>query len=404
MTVLNERAPTRPVWATPEGRAPYAEMTVGPNRVALLKDGFQAYPAMLDAIAAAKSTICLETYILRDDTTGMRFAHALMERAEAGVHVLVMYDEWGSYLSAETLARLAEAGVRVLAFSPLRFTPKLGRYLARLMRRNHRKSLIVDGVVAFTGGLNISNDYAAIEDGGHSWRDTHVRIVGPSAQELERLFLDTWSRNKGSKIEPGRFARARNPAFTKLRFIGNDFALNRKDIRRAYTDAFNHARSRILLTHAYFIPPAKLLKSLLKSARRGVRVVLIVAAATDVKLVLYAARGLYPKLLRAGVEVYEWQGTVETNSPLVRRVLHAKTAVVDGQWATVGSSNLDPLSLRQNLEVNAIIEDAPFACALERMFQEDLASCSRVTMTTVKSWGWLTRAMSWVAFRVRHWL
>lgn len=388
-------ATTRTIWSTPEGRAPAAEITMGPNRIALLRDGFQAYPAMLDAIALATSTICLETYILRDDTTGLRFIDALIERAEAGVEVLLMYDFWGSTVSEESLARLAGAGVKVKAFGPVPFTARLGRILARLLRRNHRKSLVVDGAIGFTGGLNIADDYAAVEDGGAGWRDTHVRVVGPSALELERLFLSTWRQYRGPPFDARRFDRPAPAAHARLTIVGNDFPLDRKGIRRAYVEAFNRARSSIFLTHAYFLPPAKMLKALLLASRRGVRVAIILAATTDVKLVLFAARGLYAKLLKAGVEVYEWQSG---------RVLHAKTAVSDGLWATVGSSNLDPLSLRQNLEVNAMVIDAEFARALERLFLEDLRQCRRVTHETVRAWGLWTRFLSYIAFKLRHWL
>jgi cardiolipin synthase len=372
-----------------------AEVRVGPNLVALLKDGFQAFPAMLEAIAAAQHTVCLETYILRDDAIGMRFVSALTERARAGVEVLLMYDDWGSDVAEETFEELRRAGVRVLAFRPLRLSHRLGRVLGRLRRRNHRKSLVVDGQVGFTGGLNISDDYSAVVDGGRGWRDTHVRIVGPTAQDLERLFLETWARQKGPKYDAGRFVRTRGAACANIRIVGNDFALDKKAIRRAYTEAFTRAGSHIFLTHAYFLPPAKLLKAIIAAARRGVRVAVILAATTDVPIVLYAARGLYPRLLRAGVEVYEWNNG---------RVLHAKTAVADGLWATVGSSNLDQLSLRQNLEVNAIVLDGPFALALERLFAEDLGQCVRVTRDTVKSWTLFQRAVSWLAFQVRHWL
>lgn len=388
-------ATTRPIWSSPEGRAPWAEVTVGPNRIAILRDGYQAYPAMLAAISQAKSTICLETYILRDDTTGLRFIHALIERAQAGVEVLVMYDFWGSDLSQETLARLAAAGVKVKSFGTVPFTARLGRYLAHLLRRNHRKSLIVDGAVGFTGGLNIANDYAAVEDGGAGWRDTHVRFVGPSALELERLFLVTWRQHRGPSFDTRRFARPAPAAHSRLKIIGNDFPLARKGIRRAYVDAFNRAQKSIYVTNAYFLPPAKMLRALTSAARRGVRVAIILAATTDVKLVLFASRGLYAKLLKAGVEVYEWQSG---------RVLHAKTAVCDRLWATVGSSNLDPLSLRQNLEVNAMVVDAEFALAIERLFLDDLLHCTRVTPEAVRSWGLLTRALSFIAFKLRHWL
>jgi cardiolipin synthase len=377
-----------------DGREPYAELLLGPNRVALLRDGYQAYPAMLAAIAAAQHTITLETYILRDDGTGARFIEALCERARAGVEVLLLFDAWGSSVSDESLAKLREAGVKVKAFLPLRFTLGFKRFASRLMRRNHRKSLVVDGQVGFTGGLNISDEYAAVADGGEGWRDTHLRVEGPSAQELEALFLTTWRRQKGARFDERRFLRGRGAPCSKLAVIGNDFALHQKAIRKAYLEAFGRAGQRIFLTQAYFLPPGKLLKALYRAVRRGVRVAVIVAATTDVKLVLWGARGLYPKLLKNGVEIYEWQG----------RVLHAKTAVVDGIWSTVGSSNLDSLSLRQNLEVNAVVTDAGFAKAMEALFLEDLAHCQRVTMATVKEYGFVRRLLSWLAFQLRHWL
>lgn len=376
-------------------RPPYAEARVGPNRVALLKDGFQAYPAMLQAIAGAKSTICLETYILRDDATGTRFLDALMERARTGVEVLLMYDYWGSDVSDLTLGALRAAGVKVLPFRPWRYLGSFARAFARVRRRNHRKSLIVDGVFGFTGGLNISDDYAAVEDGGQGWRDTHVRIYGPDAASLERLFLTTWQANRGPAFDGPRFRRQRQAGCEKLRVVGNDFALDRKGIRRAYEDAFGKAKERIFVTNAYFLPPAKIIKALVAAARRGVRVGIILAATTDVKLVLYAARGLYPKLLKNKIEVYEWSAG---------RVLHAKTAVVDGLWATVGSSNLDPLSLRQNLEVNAIVVEPGFGASLERLWLEDLSHCVRVTRDTIKEYGLFERLLSWVAYQFRHWL
>jgi cardiolipin synthase len=376
-------------------RPPYAERRVGPNRVALLKDGYQAYPAMLSAIAQAKSTITFETYIIREDGTGTRFIDALIERAKAGVQVLLMYDFWGSEVTEPTLSALRAAGVQVLGFRPWRYLGSLSRAFARVRRRNHRKSLVVDGVVGFTGGLNISDDYAAVEDGGRGWRDTHVRIQGPDAVELERLFLKTWKEHRGPKFDERRFQRPRQAGCEKLRVVGNDFALDRKGIRRAYELAFAQAKDRIFVTNAYFLPPAKIVQALVQAARRGVRVAVILAATTDVKLVLYAARGLYPKLLKNKIEVYEWSSG---------RVLHAKTAVVDGAWATIGSSNLDPLSLRQNLEVNAIVTEAGFASSLEQMFVEDLVHCHRVTKETLAQYGLLERFVSWVAYRLRHWL
>jgi cardiolipin synthase A/B len=374
----------------------YAEVAVGPNRVALLKDGTQAFPAMCEAIAAAKHTICLETYILRDDATGSHFIELLSERAQSGVLVLLMYDFWGSQVSEVTVRAMAAAGITQLAFRPWRPAGgSLARALVRLSRRNHRKTLVVDGRVGFTGGLNLSDDYAAKAEGGSEWRDTHVRIAGPDAAALERMFLKTWTTHRGPKVDAARFKRPAVAGCEQLRIVGNDFALDRKGIRRAYEAAFSAARDRIFITNAYFLPPAKMVRALVAAARAQVRVAIILAGTTDVKLVLYAARGLYAKLLRAGIEVYEWTD---------ERVLHAKTAVVDGRWATVGSSNLDPLSLRNNLECNAVITEPQFAQAMERLFLEDLAHCERVMPQHLARFGWWSRLASWLALKVRHWL
>jgi len=376
-------------------RAPYAEVMVGDERVALLRDGEQAYPAMLAAVAEARRTICFETYILRDDATGQRFLDALVERAHAGVLVLLMFDAWGSRVSDATLERLREAGIVVRPFRPWRFTGSLLRSIAQHRRRNHRKSLVIDGAVAFTGGMNIADDYAPVEDGGAGWRDTHLRIVGPSAERLEALFLETWRRNRGPRVAPERFALRGEPAAAGLRIVGNGFVRDKKQVRAAYLEAFRRATERIFVTNAYFLPPAGVVRELVAAARRGVRVAVVLAATTDVKLVLHAARGLYPKLLRGGIELYEWTDA---------RVLHAKTAVVDGRWTTVGSTNLDPLSLMRNLEVNAIVEDATFGAAAERLFLEDLGGCRRITFDELRRHGPIARALSWLAWRLRLWL
>ena len=373
--------------------ASFAEVTIGTTRAALLKDGLQAFPAMLEAIAAARKTICFETYILCGDVTGKKFAEALKERSRNGVDVNLIFDGWGSSVSDEFLLDLTLNGVRTLNFQPVRFFGRMGRVLARLKRRNHRKSLTVDGVVGFTGGLNISDDYAAVDHGGRGWRDTHVRLEGPVAADLQRLFLQTWRRYRGASIDETRYAQPKVPP-GGVKILGNEFRSDRKHIRTAYVAAMHSAQRNIYLTHAYFVPPSKFVRELTRAARRKVRVAVILAAATDVRLVLWAARGLYSRLLKAGVEVYEWEG----------RILHAKTAVVDGRWSTVGSTNLDSLSLRQNLEVNAVIDDPSFAAAVERMFEEDLPSCTRITREWLRDLPLSERILSWFAFQLRRWL
>ncbi len=376
--------------------APFAELAIGGTKAALLKDGGQVFPAMLAAIASARSTICFETYIIRDDNTGTRFAEALMERARGGVEVNLIFDGWGAQMSQGFLTRLQQAGVRWMNFQPVNVLGPIGKAIARLKRRNHRKALIVDGRIGFTGGLNISDDYAAVADGGAGWRDTHVRLEGPPAADLERLFLQTWQRYRGAPIDPARYQQRppRGAGGPGVRILGNEFRADRKHIREAYTTAMRGAQRTIHLTHAYFLPPSKLLKVMTSAARRGVRVAVILAAATDVRIVLWGARGLYQKLLRAGVEVYEWEG----------RILHAKTAVVDARWATVGSANLDSLSLRQNLEVNAVFDDPAFAEAVERMFEQDLKSCRKITRAWLDDRPLFEQFLSWVAYQLRRWL
>ena len=371
----------------------FAEVTIGNTHVSLLKDGAQAFPSMLAAIASAQRTICFETYILRDDATGTKFAEALKERARNGVEVNLIFDGWGSSVSNRFVLDLSLTGIRTLNFQPVRFFGRFGRAIARLKRRNHRKSLIIDGKVGFTGGLNICDDYASVDHGGRGWRDTHVRIEGPPAADLERLFLETWRRYKGASLDQRRYVReVASPGPVKI--LGNEFRADRKDIRKAYVSAMGSAQQKIYVTNAYFMPPSKFLKTMTKAARNRVRVAVILAASTDVRPVLWAARGLYPRLLRAGVEVYEWEG----------RILHAKTAVVDTRWSTVGSANLDSLSLRQNLEVNAVFEDPQLAAAVERMFEEDLKQCRRITREWLRDRPIAERFLSWFAFQFRRWM
>jgi cardiolipin synthase len=180
---MSDAMKPRLVRPLPPLRPAFADMEVGFHRVTLLRDGEHAYPAMLDAIARAKRYICLETYILRSDKTGERFKKVLVERAKAGVEVSVLYDAWGSSLSALFVQEMKNAGVRMTAFHPLRFSGPRREAFAKMTRRDHKKTLVVDGEVGFTGGLNISDDYAPRELGGGGWRDTHVRLEGPAARQ-----------------------------------------------------------------------------------------------------------------------------------------------------------------------------------------------------------------------------
>lgn len=373
----------------------FATLQVGRHRLALLRNGEQAYPAMLEAIASARSFICLETYIFRADATGRRFAEALEERARAGVEVSLLVDGWGSPLPSWFIRRLRKAGVRFLPYNPLRFSFRALRWrTARVWRRDHRKILVVDHRIGFTGGINIGDDYASEAHGGGGWRDTHLSIEGPAVSELLYLFLRTWEREGGAPLDVARYRNDGRRPDPKVRIIGSDLRRGRKLIKEAYVRAIRLATKRIWLTSAYFMPTGKVLRSLKAAARRGVDVRLLLAGTTDIPAARYAAQSFYPALLRAGVRIFEWNGTV----------LHAKTAQVDDAWCTVGSSNLDSLSLRLNLEANAIVEDEAFALALGRLFEEDAQESVEIEWQWFRYRPLLDRILSFVLGRLHRWV
>jgi cardiolipin synthase len=373
---------------------PFAEVTVGTHQLALLKDGRQAFPMMLAAIARAKRTVCIETYILRSDRVGTLFADALIERAQHGVEVNLLYDAWGSSVASSMLDRLHRAGARTMAFHPMRFSGKRREIIARLTRRDHKKTLTVDSVVGFTGGLNLADDYAPADEGGGDFRDTHVRIEGPAAAELEYFFLQTWRRGGGAEIDSARYGGDGRRPDPSVQIVTSDERRRRHSIRMEYLGAIRGARERILITNPYFLPTIRILHEFGEAAKRGVDVQIMVAGTTDVRAVLYASRSIYEMLLKAGVRMFEWRG----------RVLHAKTATIDGRWSTVGSSNLDYQSLRQNLEVNAIVKGRELAEALERMFAEDLTHCVEINAERWQRRSALNKAASWAAYLLRDWL
>ena len=376
------------------GHPPFARVAASRHRLSLLRDGAQTFDAMIQAIRSARSFVCLETYILRDDWTGRRFAAALSERARAGVEVNLLYDAWGSDVSGWYLEDLAAAGVRTLAYHPLRFHGRLGAILARVIKRDHRKVLVVDGRIGFTGGLNIADDYAPARAGGGGWRDTHLQLEGPAVAELLYSFLRLWVRNGGAPLDERRYTSAGRRPDPKVRIVGNSLRGRRDAIGRLYKDAINKARRRIRITNAYFVPTVGVFRAIRQAALRGVDVQLIVAGTTDVPAVRLASRAFYEPYLRAGVRIFEWKG----------RVLHAKTATVDGHWSTVGSANLDVASLRVNLEVNAVVEDEHLAWELERMFEEDLESCEEITLESWHARPFWEKLLSPMVFLLRRWL
>jgi cardiolipin synthase A/B len=355
------------------------------NRIALLENGEAYYPRVFEAIAQARHEVLLETFILFDDKVGRQLQQALLQAARNGAKVHVMVDGWGSPdLGPEMLDPLHDAGVQVRAYDPVR--GPLGRRL-NVFRRMHRKLVVVDGAVAFVGGINYSIDHLA-EHGPKAKQDYAIEIAGPlvaqirafcreamhSPQPQRRAWRLRWRHDDG---EPHEVAAPSHTSGASAALVTRDNGEHRRDIELQYRAALRLARRRVVIANAYFFPGYSLLRDLRRAARRGVQVDLIVQGEPDMAIARAAASMLYGHLVRAGVRVHEY----------CKRPFHGKVAVVDDQWATVGSSNLDPLSLALNLEANVIVRDADFArCLLERLEHLIAHACHRVRLAPATRW------------------
>ncbi len=353
-------------------------MVVG-NKVTLLKDGPATFARMFVAIAGARRHIDMETYIIEDDALGNRFADALIVKRSEGVAVNLIYDSVGSINTPDTFfRRLVDAGIRVLEFNPV--NPAAARKGWDVNHRDHRKLLIVDGGTAFVGGINISSVYSGSsfrkrtpsrQKGGPPWRDTHVRIEGPVVAGFQKMFLATWEKQGGAPLPPRKPSAALGRAGTEVAHaIGSSpdepFSL----IYATLISAIDSAETSIHLTNAYFVPDPQLLAALQAAVQRGVDVRIILPGATDSALVFHAGRSYYTQLLHAGIRILERRDAL----------LHAKTAVIDGVWSTIGSTNLDWRSFLHNDEVNAVILGHGFATQMEAMFAADEAASTVITL------------------------
>jgi cardiolipin synthase len=361
--------------------------------VAVLRDGGETYPAMLEAIGAARRSICLETYILASDRTGGRFGAALIERARAGVIVRVIYDAIGSFgLAGAYVDELRAAGAEVIEFNPI--APWRARW--GFSHRDHRKVLVVDDAVAFTGGLNIADDYASIDDGGAGWHDLHCRVRGPIVLDLARLFRRTWLRIGGATYTaPPRPSRSPGVGGTSFaRAIDNTARRKKPAIRRAYVHVIKHARESVWIQNAYFLPDRGLRRALVQAVRRGVDVRVIVPGHSDVRIIEWASLYVLRRLVQRGVKVLRWRGAM----------MHAKTAVVDAMWSTIGSYNFDAQSRFNNLEVTVEILDRAVGAAMVAEFEGDVASCDPFDKAAWQQLPWWRKALAWIGFRLRRWL
>lgn len=352
---------------------------------------------MRAAIRSATDHINLESYCIEDDEVGRAFATLLLEKCAAGVEVNVIYDSAGAFLTpTDFFDRLRDAGARVVEFNPLN-PLTAGKRDWRLKLRDHRKLLIVDGVIAFVGGINISEVYSSgsfmhrrrPSARPSGWRDTHLEIEGPAVAEFQRLFLDTWRRQDGPPLATAQYFPELQPAGEGVvRAIGSiGGAEGASEIFKALLDTMREATSHIYLTVAYFAPDRPLLDTLKGAAARGVDVRMIMPSATDSWAVFHVGRSYFETLLEAGVRIFERRGSV----------MHAKTAVIDGVWSTIGSTNLDWLSLYYNDELNAVILSADFAAEMERMFADDLAHSDEVKLRHWRRRPLPARVLEWSA-------
>ncbi|HEX2553146.1 MAG TPA: phospholipase D-like domain-containing protein [Microvirga sp.] len=353
----------------PEGRLDRAfsriaesDLRLG-NGVRLLKDARENYPAWLKAIRGATEVIHFENFIIADDETGRTFAEALAERARAGVTVRVLYDWLGS--SARALppfwTKLERAGVEVRVFNPPRLTAPFW------VRRDHRKLITVDGRRGFVSGLCVSDNWPG-HDEVEPWRDTGLALEGPIVADLDEAFAEVWAQT-GAPLpaheipDPDRIAPAGTVAARVIKGRPGAYRTYRLDQFVAAT-----ARRNLWLTDAYLVANTSYVQALAEAARDGVDVRLLVPGSSDVPMLQPIVRAGYRPLIEAGIRVFEWNG----------EMLHAKTAVADGRWARVGSSNLNPTSWATNWELDVVVEDEGFAAEMEAMYLADLANATEI--------------------------
>ncbi len=359
------------------------------NQVTLLINGPAAFGALAGSIGAARLRIDMESYEF-DDTAGGGFADLLLAARRRGVEVNLIYDAWGTLDTSQALFdRLRRGGVRLVKYNPL--APN-ARVPVNLNDRDHRKLLCVDGQVAITGGVNISRVYEngaseAVDPDDAAWRDTDVRITGPVVAQFEHYFTETWRQQKGAPIAAPPPAPAALPGGLSVQAIDGAPDNGHPLIYRTLLAAMALARHSVHLTTGFFVPTPDMLRALEAAARRGVDVALIVPGRSTSDNAVAAGRARYGALLRAGVTLHEFQG----------RILHAKTAVIDGAWSAVGSSNLDWRSTVWNNEIDAIILGAEFGGQMEAVFRADLATSKPVDLAAWRRRGLGERLREWKA-------
>jgi len=374
------------------------------NKTTLLFDGPQTMAEMLKAINGARNNINLESYIFDQDELGLKFADALIAKRLEGVTVNIMYDSVGTLgVPAEFFGRMRKAGINLMEFNPVN-PAKVSGDSWKVNNRDHRKVLIVDGKIAFTGGINISATYAKsslfrskskpTDKSQVGWRDTHIKVEGPAVQAFQWLFIRNWAtQDKDDLPEADYFPQPVIAGDKVVRVLGSEPG-GKFEIYKAYSLAIQEAKTSIHITSAYFVPDRQTVDALKAAARRGVDVKIVLPGVSDSGLVFHAGHALYDELLEAGVKIYQ----------LKLAVLHAKTAVIDSNWSTVGSTNMDTRSFLHNSELNVVVLGDAFGTEMERAFQEDLRDSVPITLEDWRHRPWAARMKEWAARFMNYWL
>src|SRR4051812_11271018 len=349
----------RPLRAT-FPRTEAADLPLGESSVTVYTYGTVLYENMLAAIEDARERVLFESFIVKDDEVGQRFKTALIAAAERGVEVFVIYDAFANLVVRRAFFDFPPS-VNVVRYPA--FNPGMLLLDVRKSGRDHRKLLVVDGEIGFVGGYNIGSAFAT------QWRDTHLRVTGPSAWELENAFVDFWNEHRAPTQPelPERGSTSWEPSLRVHRNVPSQLIY---PIRAMYLEAIDRATERISITQPYFIPDRAMRRALLAAARRGVDVRVLVPASSNHVLTDWLSRGFYAQLLHGGVTIWRFE----------RAMIHAKTMTIDGRWSTIGTANIDRLSLTGNYELNVELFDRGVAQHLERVFATDLSNATQLTL------------------------
>lgn len=364
------------------------------NRLTLLNSGNEYFPTLLAAIEAATTEIYLESYIFADDEIGHEVAGALARAARRGVQVNVTVDGWGARnFSVNFLPMLTDAGVRAMFYRP-----EIGRFHFKRhrLRRLHRKLVVIDARLAFVGGINIiSDDNAPPELRPHY--DYAVRIEGPALGQIHHAVRRMWETvswanfKRRFRLAPTATPYCEPTGRQTAAFLIRDNIRHRNDILHAYLDAIDNATDEILIANAYFLPGLRFGRALYAAARRGVRITVLLQGKTDHHLLHYATQTLYATALRAGIRIFEYE----------KSFMHAKVAVIDGEWATVGSSNIDPFSLLLAKEANIVVRDHGFGSELRNSLKQAIATGARELLPAdITRQPWHSRLLRWLAYGI----